>query len=111
MKYFLSAAQRKESGHTDFIEFQKGKFNNVCWAPSSIYLDEDVWDKNHLMDLIVKALPTFDIYGSNQIDKNQWERLIQFSLENSKWHEILQEAASWVETNFKEYSCFTIHGL
>ena len=46
MRFFVTEDERKSSGSTAFIEFQKGKWDGECWHINSICMDEDVFREN-----------------------------------------------------------------
>lgn len=112
MIFFVNEDQRKTSGSTCYLEFQKGNYNDKCWLPDSISIYCELWDEHNLSDLFTHVVKDFDYFGTTKISKKQWKEIVKLSKESHQiWQEIIAEADLWVKECFKEYDIFTIIGM
>ena len=75
MKYFLTAEERKNSGSSCFIEFQKGAYDGKCWKKDSICMDEEIFYDFKMKRLFSSVLPQFDYFGITPVSKEQFEKI------------------------------------
>lgn len=112
MKYFVDETERKASGSTCYLEWQKGYHHDECWLSDSINIDGYLWDKAALTQFMHQVIKSFDYYDSNVISKKQWEEIVTLSqTANLLCKDIITEAIPWVTECFEEYEVFTICGL
>ena len=111
MKYFLIEEERKKTGGTCYFEFQKGKFRNKFWQKNSLCLHADTFDALVLYQLFSDVIDKFCYYSENEVNKEQWKKIILKSKENEQWKNVIEELTPWVEECFAEYNCFTICGI
>lgn len=112
MQYFITEAQRKQSGGTCYFEFQTGQKNKnykpIFWKHDSLLLHMDIVDRAELY----KIFPDFNYYGITIIPKATWDK-IQSNAENESIviKEIINELRTWAENNFKIFDYFLILGI
>lgn len=112
MKYFLNEKQRKESHSTCYYEFQRGKYDGICWKEDSISISDDDFTRLKLGKIFLKAVPEFDYYGITEVNIGQWEKVKLLLREKSgEYEDLLKESEAWFEDNFKEFEVFTICGM
>ncbi len=111
VKYFLNAAQRKDSRSTCYFEFQRGSHREKHWLQDSLYLHADQFDALRLYELCAEAVEGFNYYGPTAVHPVQWAHMIRLSADNDPWQEIIAELTPWVESCFGKYKCFTICGI
>lgn len=131
MKYFITGAQRKIKGGTDYYEFQKGQKRKdkkrVHFKRDSLLLSAELFEEIKLG----KFFPDFDRYGENVITREIWEEVLGkienirreasekkqeegkegIQEEKSETLEILEELALWANKNFAGYDYFLLLGL
>jgi len=112
MRFFISEDERKRSGSTEFIEFQKGRDDGKCWHIDSISMDEELFSELHLRRFFTKILPDFDYYGITQVSREDFENLKEnaaaFSLDADA---CMKELDDWLGTNGDSDILFTIYGI
>lgn len=112
MKYFINEAERKASGSTCYLEFQKGKYHDECWLPDSISIADDLFDDLKLYEIIKAVVPVFDYYGLTEIARNNWDRIVkQAATIGGKTEEAISEANEWAIAAYSEYPVITICGI
>ena len=111
MKYFLDEVQRKETGSSCYFEFQTGKFRNKFWLKDSLCLHADTFDSLMLYELFSNSIEGFYYYGSTEVSKVQWKKLVVKSKEYEQWMAVIEELTPWVEKCFTKHKCFTICGI
>ena len=113
-KFFVNENEREASGHTCYLSFIKGHFNNKYgWFPDAMNITEDNWMVANIEYLIEKVIKKeFDYYGINEISREQWDEIVEKS-ETDRYasKEAIDEIKPWVEECFKEYNAFYIQGL
>ena len=112
MRFFISEDERKRSGSTAFVEFQKGADDGKCWHIDSISMDEELFSELHLRRFFSKILPEFDYYGITQVTSDDFSRLKEnaadFSLDADA---CMKELDEWVGENRDSEILFTIYGI
>ncbi len=117
MRFFITEDERKKSGSTAFVEFQKGGYDGTCWHIDSVCMDEDLFSDLHLRRFFSAVLPQYDYYGITQVSVSSFEQLktaaINFS---SDVCECLNELESWIKERSEETEAdsdilFTICGM
>ena len=112
MKYFVNETERKASGSTCYLEWQKGYHHDECWLSDSISIDGYLWDKASMTQFLQQVVKDFDYYDFNIINKKQWGEIVTLSqIANPLCKNIISEAIPWVTECFKKYGVFTICGL
>lgn len=111
MRYFVDYEEWKSLGETCYFEFQKGKFKNKFWLKDSICIHMDVFEELELYHLFNSSLGTFDYYGPNDINKKQWQIIVNNAKENQQWKLVVEELTPWIEECFSSYKYFSIVGI
>ena len=112
MRFFVTEEERKMSGNTSFIEFQKGEYNGNCWHIDSICMDEDIFYDLRLRSFFMANLPQFDYYGITQVSGSEFEKILEASSEfSTDVSACIAELKEWLgDTEGKEI-LFTICGM
>ena len=106
MKYFVDETERKASGSTCYLEWQKGYHHDECWLSDSINIDGYLWDKAALTQFMHQVIKSFDYYDSNVISKKQWEEIVTLSqTANLLCKDIITEAIPWWLDVLKNMKC------
>ena len=112
MKYFCTETQRKASGSTCYLEFQKGQHKDKFWLNDSLNLRDDIFNKLSLHLLFVQAVPNFDHWGLTKVSKPQWDKLKQIAhVAGGELEKVIAELMPWADECFQNESCFTICGI
>ena len=117
MRYFITEDERKRSGSTAFIEFQKGRYDGSCWHIDSVCMDEDLFGELHLRRFFSMVLPQFDYYGITQVSVTAFEKLKDAAINfSSDVCECLNELEDWVKAKDEDMKgdndiLFTICGM
>lgn len=111
MKYFLNEVQRKENIHTDYIEFQRGYFDNKYWLEDSISIKEGQWVEYSLTELFCSVIEEYNYYGVTIVDQEQWNEIVKNSKSNTNWNNVITELSYWVDECFKTNRTFSIIGI
>ena len=114
MRFFITEEERKRTGNTDFIEFQKGKYDGECWHIDSICMNEDMFYELRLRRLFSTVLPQFDYYGITQVSGSEFRQLLDVAAgfgENSDVPACLNELKEWIGDFRDEDVLFTICGI
>ena len=108
MSYVISPKDREG---TCYMEFMKGEYKNKCWLDDSILIDEEIFSELLLHRYIKKIVPEFDYYGITEINRQQWQEIIDIVPDDSEAFKALNELSSWAYKTFKEYEIITILGM
>ncbi|MBR5179661.1 MAG: hypothetical protein IKW90_12800 [Lachnospiraceae bacterium] len=114
MRFFITEDERKRTGSTAFIEFQKGRFDGECWHIDSICMDEDKFYELHLRRLFSMTLPQFDYYGITQVSGEEFKRVVEASADFSDNNDVaacIGELKEWIGEAEDEDILFTICGM
>ena len=111
MKYFVNYEEWKALGGTNYFEFQQGRFKNKFWLENSICIHMDVFDQLLLDDLFYFSLGAVDYFGETDINKEQWQKIVEKSKENELWQIAVEEMTPWVEKCFVRHKYFSIVGV
>ena len=112
MGYLITEADRKKTGSSEFIEFQRGKYDGECWHIDSMYIAEETFYDLKLRRFFSSVLPQFDYYGLTQVNADEFEELKKaapgFSNEAA---ECIQELENWIGKEMQDDVVFTICGM
>ncbi len=109
MKYFCTPDERNG---TCYYEFQKGGFNENFWLPDSLLIHDDDWYDSGLEDFFLETVPDLDTYGTTEINREQWKKIMEQSLGcDEVQREALAELNEWVQETFTDNEVFTVLGL
>ena len=112
MRYFISEEERKSSGSTLFIEFQKGEDDGKCWHIDSISMDEELFSDLHLRRFFSKIISDFDYYGITQVSKDDFESLKENAAAfSSDADACMKELDEWLGEYGDKEILFTIYGI
>lgn len=112
MKYFITGEERKKSGSTCFIEFQRGEYDNEIWHISSICIDEELFYDLKLRKLFSSVLPQFDYFGITQVLPEHFARVKDAaSTYLPETAECINELDSWLKQENEDGVMFTIVGM
>ena len=112
MRFFITEDERKMSGSTAFIEFQKGVDDGTCWKTDSVCMDVELFSELHLRRFLTLNLPQFDYYGITQVSKREFDKLCENALGFSAEVEAcLKELAEWAGEGAEDDVYFTIIGM
>lgn len=111
MIFFLSEIERQASGSTYYFEFQNGKHRGKHWRKDSVCLHAEKFDELDLWNLFSNSIQNFAYCGLTEVDREQWNRLVERSMCNDTWSAVIAELTPWVERCFQTYRCFTICGI
>ena len=112
MRFFVTEEERKRSGSTAFIEFQKGAGDGECWRIDSICMDDELFSELHLRRFFTMILPQFDYYGITQVSKSEFERLCENAAGfSSDVDACMKELEEWIGEGSDEDILFTICGM
>ena len=99
---------------TAYHEFFKGKWDEkTFWRNESIYLfDDELVRHKGFYHALCQAVPGYDPYAMVEVSKENWKAVRKYIPEDdTESIELYEEADSWAEEVFKEFTCFTILGL
>ena len=109
--YFYTAAQRKATGSTEFVEFQRGR-HHAFWLERSIYLHAELFENLGLWELFSKNLPHFDYFSITEVTPAQYEALKAAAIaRGGEAAALFQELDRWVQDCFLTENSFTICGI
>lgn len=112
MKYFVNESERRKTGSTCFIEFQRGVYDGIVWSIEAVFIDEEIFYDLKLRKLFTKILPSFDYYGITQVHRSSFEKVkaaaSDFLPETA---ECLNELDEWLKADSTGYDVFTIIGM
>lgn len=114
MRFFVTEEERKSSGSSAFIEFQKGKWNGECWNINSICMDEDLFYDLHLRRLFSMTLPQFDYYGITQVLGSEFKTVLEAAKDfedNPDAAACMNELKEWLGDGEDDEILFTICGM
>lgn len=97
-----------------YFEFQMGDyfFEEKHWLKSSLFLDEDMVNELNLGRLFLLAIPDFDYFGPTRVNREQWTRIKQLSMDMSpSVQAVIDEIHQWAQGCFQSEECFTILGV
>lgn len=98
-----------EFSSSDYIEFLPGRFNMKWWNEESLYINED--DFYDLYDYFIEVIPSFDFHDVNEINKDQWIKIIQKMKVSSQTNIEIKYFIEWIEECLKEYEVVSVLGL
>ncbi len=112
MRFFVTEEDRKRSGSSEYIEFQKGRYDGECWHIDSISMPEQTFYDMKLRRFFSSVLPQFDYYGLTQVTLSEFEKLKSeapsFSNEAA---ECMNELSAWIGDAVDNDVVFTICGM
>ena len=112
MRYLITEEDRKRTGSSEFIEFQRGKYDGQCWHIDSVYIAEETFYDLKLRRFFSSVLPQFDYYGLTQVNADEFKKLKKaapgFSNEAAEY---MQELAGWIGDGESSDVVFTICGM
>lgn len=109
--YFYNAAQRKATGSTEFVEFQRGR-HRTFWLERSIYLHAELFENLGLWELFSKNLPHFDYFSITEVTPAQYEILKAAAMaQGGEVAALFLELDYWVQDCFFTENVFTICGI
>ncbi|MBR6474543.1 MAG: hypothetical protein IKS98_03755 [Lachnospiraceae bacterium] len=112
MRYLITEEDRKKTGSSEFIEFQRGKYDGECWHIDSMYIAEETFYELKLRRFFSSVLPQFDYYGLTQVNASEFADLKkeapQFSNEAA---ECMAELYTWIGDGKNDDVVFTICGM
>jgi len=112
MRFFITEEERRRTGSSAFIEFQRGNYDGECWHIDSICMDEDIFYELHLRRFFSMVLPQFDYYGITQVSACEFEKIKEmsgnFSIDVS---ECIKELSEWLGEYDDQEILFTICGM
>lgn len=114
MRFFITEEERKLTGSSEFIEFQKGMSDGECWHIDSICISEDRFYELHLRRLFSMTLTQFDYYGITQVSGADFKRIIEASRgfnDNSDVGACIGELKDWIGEGNDDEILFTICGM
>jgi len=112
MRYLITAEDRKKTGSSEFIEFQRGKYDGECWHIDSMYIAEEVFYDLKLRRFFSSVLSQFDYYGLTQVNADEFEKLKEAAPDfSNEAAECMQELEAWIDGNDSEDVIFTICGM
>ena len=114
MRYYITEEERKRSGSTSFIEFQRGMYDGECWHIDSICMDEDMFFELGLRRLFSSVLPQFDYYGITQVSSAELKKLQEAAVgfnDNNDASDAIRELSEWIGGTGDEEILFTICGM
>lgn len=97
---------------TCYFEFQRGRNPGRFWRTSSIYMEDEVFDRLNLPELFAGALPDFDYYGETEVTPEQWDR-IKTGAERMgpQTRAAISELDGWAQACFAQEPVFRVLGL
>lgn len=112
MKYFVNGEERKKTGSTCFIEFQRGTYDGTVWSIDAVYIAEEIFYTLKLRKLFSHTLPFFDYYGITQVHRSSFEKtLSEARLFSKETDECIRELDDWLKSDSTGYGVFTIIGM
>ncbi|MBR4145831.1 MAG: hypothetical protein IKU06_10285 [Lachnospiraceae bacterium] len=112
MRYLITEEDRKKTGSSEFIEFQRGKYDGECWHIDSMYIAEETFYELKFRRFFSSVLPQFDYYGLTQVNASEFADLKkeapQFSNEAV---ECMAELDAWIGDGKNDDVVFTICGM
>lgn len=109
--YFYTSAQRKATGSTEFVEFQRGH-HRTFWLERSIYLHAELFENLGLWELFSKNLPHFDYFSITEVTPAQYEILKAAAMaQGGEVAALFLELDYWVQDCFFTENVFTICGI
>lgn len=112
MRFFITEEERKNSGSTDFIEFQKGAWDGDCWKIDSISIEGERFSELRLRRFFSMVLPQFDYYGITQVSKDEFEKLCETAKSfSADVDDCMKELGEWIGEGSEDEILFTICGM
>ncbi len=109
MKYFVLP---KNLTGTCYHEFQTGKYKNLHFDKTSIYLPERIMDEYKFGEFLSRVVPKYNYFGPSIVTKDVWEKILTESeKEDDTIQEIIEEMRVWGNNSIDLYGCFTILGV
>lgn len=92
---------------TCYFEFQRGRNPGRFWRTSSIYMEDEVFDRLNLPELFAGALPDFDYYGETEVTPEQWDRIkTGAGRMGPQTRAAISELDGWAQDCFCTGACF-----
>lgn len=112
MRFFVTEEDRKRSGSSEYIEFQKGRYDGECWHIDSISMPEQTFYDMKLRRFFSSILPQFDYYGLTQVTSSEFEKLkAEASSFSHEAAECMNELSDWIGDSADNDVVFTICGM
>ena len=112
MRFFITEEDRKRSGSSEYIEFQKGRYDGECWHIDSISMAEQTFYDMKLRRFVSSVLPQFDYYGLTQVTSSEFEKLKnEAPLFSNEAAECMNELSAWIGDSKEDDVVFTICGM
>lgn len=109
MKYFCSVNERVG---TCYHEFYRGKWDGkTFWKSDSILLHDDTLTELKIYEAFAAAIPDYAPYGVTEVNKAQWDAVLEYPSLSPEAKAALAEAEPWVKETFKSEKVFTILGI
>lgn len=112
MRYFVNADERKKSGSSCFIEFQRGEYNGSCWRDDSLCMSDEIFHELKLNRLFSRVLPQFDYFGITPVSLEGFQKIKQASEGFSEEiYECILELEDYFKDDYNVDILFTICGM
>ena len=112
MRFFITEEDRKRSGSSEYIEFQKGRYDGECWHIDSISMAEQTFYDMKLRRFFSSVLPQFDYYGLTQVTSSEFEKLKnEAPLFSNEAAECMNELSAWIGDSKEDDVVLTICGM
>ncbi len=112
MIYFIIEKERKQSGGTCYLEFQKGSYTGAVWREDSLLIHVDIFNELKLATVFGKVITDFDLYGITKVDLDNWIKIYEHALnQDQKIKELFEELQAWVDECCDENEMFVILGI
>lgn len=112
MTYFITEDERRKSGSTCYIEFQKGAYDGKCWKNDSLCISDELFHELKLSRLFSRTLPQFDYFGVTQVTREAFDKLRKAANSYSfDTQECLNELADYFYTSEIVEPLFTVCGM
>ena len=110
MRFFVKNSEREG---TCYHEFYSGEWDGKSfWKEDSLYLHDDVLDKNVSFENVLRKVISFDPLGETKVSKENWEEIGRIIPQDDiSSLELYREADLWAKEVFKLYDYFTIIGV
>lgn len=112
MRYLITEEDRKRTGSSEFIEFQRGKYDGQCWHIDSVYIAEETFYELKLRRFFSSVLPQFDYYGLTQVNAEEFKELKKAAHAfSNEADECIKEIVAWIGDDESGDVVFTICGM
>lgn len=103
----------KKKKRVVYIEFQKGRFDDVFHKVDSMYLWDDHFWLLDIESLFMEVLPEFDMFTHGcEINEEKWTAIVEASKRYSQiTQQIVAEMDPWMLDAIRDYSCVTVIGV